>query len=106
MLKYYVAAVAVLCSASSAFAEMELKSPRVDGHPVDWCLVPTKQYGKDAADHYCQMRNMGHAVRFHGERSNERTYILGTKELCDTTRFDHCDRFSVIVCSATMIDPG
>jgi TIR domain len=81
-------------------ADIEVKDPRVNGRPVDWCLVPTKQCGKDAADRYCQMHNMGPAVSFRRQQSDERTLILGTSEICDTTRFNRCDRFSVIVCSA------
>jgi hypothetical protein len=83
-----------------SFADIEVKDPRVNGRPVDWCLAPTKQCGKDAADRYCQMHNMGPAVSFRRQQSDERTLILGTSELCDTTRFSRCDRFSVIVCSA------
>jgi hypothetical protein len=47
------------------------------------------------------MKGLGHAVTFDGVRSSERTIILGTNELCDTHRFDHCDRFSRIVCSGS-----
>jgi len=95
---------AIVCFGSLAFAEIPVQDPRVNGRPVDWCLVPTQQCGKPAADRYCQMQNMGHAVSFRGQRSNERTIILGTRELCDLRRFDHCDRFSLIVCSAVRID--
>jgi hypothetical protein len=101
-----VIAVAVLGFTSSAFAEIKVPNPQMNGRPVDWCLNPTKECGKPAADRYCEMRNFGHAVRFTGQRSETRTYILGTKEICDLKRFDHCDRFSEIVCSASMIDPG
>jgi hypothetical protein len=83
-----------------SLADIEVKDPRVNGRPVDWCLVPMKQCGKDAADRYCQMHNMGPAVSFRRQQSDERTLILGTSELCDTARFSRCDRFSVIVCSA------
>jgi TIR domain len=80
--------------------DIEVKDPRVNGRPVDWCLIPMRQCGKDAADRYCQMHNMGPAVSFRRQLSDEQTLILGTSELCDTTRFSRCDRFSVIVCSA------
>jgi TIR domain len=80
--------------------DLEVKDPRVNGRPVDWCLFPSKQCGRDAADRYCQMHNMGPAVRFSRQQSDERTLILGIGEFCDTTRFSRCDRFSVIVCSA------
>jgi len=96
-MKYVIAAIAIACSASSALAEIPVSNPRVNGRPLDWCLVPTKECGKPAADRYCEMRNMGHAVSFRGQRSDERTYILGTKEICDLSKFDHCDRFSVVV---------
>jgi hypothetical protein len=97
-MRHFIAVVAVLCSASSAFADIKIPNPRVGGRPVDWCLVPAQQCGKPAADRYCQMRNMGRAIGFRGERSTERTLILGTGGICDLTRFDHCDRFSIIVC--------
>jgi hypothetical protein len=99
-----VVVVAVLSFASSAFAEIKVPNPQIDGRPVDWCLTPTKQCGKPAADRFCEMRSMGHAVRFSGQRSETRTYILGTREMCDLTRFDHCDRFTEIVCSAGIVD--
>jgi hypothetical protein len=76
-----------------------VRNPVIQGRPVDWCLVPTKQCGKPAADRYCQMQRLGRALAFEGVRSNQRTIILGTNELCDTRRFDHCDQFSRIVCS-------
>jgi hypothetical protein len=103
-MRYFIAALAIICSASFAFADIRLSNPRVNGRPLDWCLVPTKQCGAPAAERYCQMRNMGHVVSFRGQRSDERTYILGTREVCDLRRFDHCDRFTIIVCSATRID--
>ena len=96
--------VMVLWYVSAAYAETPVQNPRVGGRPVDWCLIPTRQCGKPAADRYCAMHNLGHAIRFRGQRSEERTFILGTREVCDLRRFDHCDRFSVIVCSAGIID--
>jgi hypothetical protein len=99
-MRHFIAMMAVLCSASSALAVSVVQNPRMNGRPVDWCLVPTKQCGKPAADRYCKIQNLGHAVRFSGQRSDERTYILGTGEVCDLRRFDHCDRFSVITCSS------
>jgi hypothetical protein len=98
-MRHFIAVAALLCSASSAFADIRIADPRVGGRPVDWCLVPARQCGKPAADRYCQMRNMGTAVAFRGERSTERTHILGTGGVCDLTKFDHCDRFAVIVCN-------
>jgi hypothetical protein len=50
------------------------------------------------------MQNLGHVVRFRGQRSESATFILGTREICDLRRFDHCDRFTFIVCSAGIID--
>ena len=98
-MRHFIPVLAVLCSVTSAFASSTVRDPTVDNRPVDWCLVPTKQCGKPAADRYCQMKGLGNAVKFEGVRSKERTIILGTGELCDTRRFDHCDRFSRIVCS-------
>jgi hypothetical protein len=103
-MKYTVALIALACSASFALADIRIENPRVNKRPLDWCLVPAKQCGKPAADAYCKLRNMGHAVRFTGQRSGEPTFILGTREICDLRRFDHCDRFSAIVCSAVRID--
>lgn len=103
-MRHFIALLTLLCSTSVAFAEIRVPNPRVNGRPVDWCLVPTKQCGKPAADRYCELRHLGHAVRFRGQRSSEKTYILGTREICDLRRFDHCDRFSLIVCSAVRID--
>ena len=80
-------------------ASSTVRNPVIQGRPVDWCLVPTKQCGKPAADRYCQMKRLGRALQFEGARSNQRTIILGTNELCDTRRFSHCDQFSRIVCS-------
>ena len=99
-----VGLMAVLCFTSNALAEIPLKNPRVNNLPLDWCRIPAKECGKPAADAYCKFRNMGHAVRFNGQRSDTRTYILGTREICDLKRFDHCDRFSEIVCSAVILD--
>ena len=99
-----VVVIAVLCFASSAFADIKVPNPRINGRPVDWCLIPTKECEKPAADRYCQMRNMGHAVGFSGQRFETRTFIPGTREICDLTRCDHCDRFSEIVCSAVILD--
>lgn len=103
-MRQFISVLAILCCASPAFAGTTVKNPRVNNRPLDWCLVPTKQCGRPAADRYCDMKNLGHALSFKGERSSERTYILGTRELCDLRRFDHCDRFSVIECSAGSID--
>ena len=99
-MRYFVAMMVVLCSASSAFAESVATNPRMNDRPVDRCLVPAKQCGQPAADRYCQIKNLGHAVRFDVQRSAERTYILGTGEVCDPKRFGHCDRFSRITCSS------
>ena len=98
-MRHFIAVVVVLSFATSAFAASTVRNPTVQNRPVDWCLVPTKQCGKPAADRYCQMMKLGQAVTFEGVRSKERTIVLGTGELCDTKRFDHCDRFSRIVCS-------
>ena len=98
-MRHFIAILTVLCTASSAFATSTVRNPTMNDRPVDWCLVPTKQCGKPAADRYCQMKSLGRAVSFEGVRSRQQTFILGTGELCDTRRFDHCDRFSVIVCS-------
>jgi hypothetical protein len=97
-MRHFIAGLAVLCCATSAFAKSTVSNPVIENHPVDWCLMPTKQCGKPAADRYCQMMKLGDADTFERVRSTERTIILGTKELCDTKRFDHCDRFSRIVC--------
>ena len=98
-MRHFIAVLAILCSDSAAFAASTVRNPVIQNRPVDWCLVPTNQCGKPAADRYCQMQRLGRAVEFEGVRSRERTIILGTGELCDTSRFDHCDRFSRIVCS-------
>jgi hypothetical protein len=103
-MRYFIALIAVFFSVSSAFAEITFSNPRVNKRPVDWCLFPTKQCGKAAADRFCDIAHSGTAVRFRGERSSEPTLILGTRQLCDRSKFDHCDRFSVIVCSATRFD--
>jgi hypothetical protein len=91
--------LAVLCSTSSTVATSTVRNPVINNRPVDWCLVPTKQCGKPVADEYCKRMRLGHAVQFEGARSSQRTLILGTNELCDTRRFDHCDRLSRVVCS-------
>ena len=75
-----IIAVVFIFLASSAWADIRIANPRVNNRPLDWCLVPTKQCGRPAADRYCQIRNMGHAVSFRGQRSTERTFILGTRE--------------------------
>jgi hypothetical protein len=103
-MKHIVALLTVVCSAVPALADIRVDNPRINGRALDWCLTPARQCGRAAADRYCDMRRMGHAVSFRGQRSGEPTYILGTRETCTTQRFDHCDRFSVIVCSAVIID--
>jgi len=103
-MRYLIALITVFCSVSSAFADIRIPNPTMNGRPVDWCLIPTKQCGRPAAERYCQLRRMGHVVSFQGQRSEQPTFILGTRAICDLRRFDHCDRFSVIVCSASKID--
>jgi hypothetical protein len=88
-MRQFIAVMAVLCSGSSAFATSTVRNPIIQNRPVDFCLVPTKQCGKPAADRYCQMMRLGRAVEFEGVRSREQTIILGTGELCNTSRFDH-----------------
>ena len=100
-MRHLIVGLAVLCCATSAFAKSTVSNPIIEERPVDWCLMPAKQCGKPAADQYCQIMKLGHAVEFERVRSKERTMILGTGELCDTKRFDHCDRFSRIVCSGS-----
>jgi hypothetical protein len=92
--------LALAFSAPSAMADTDFPNPRIENRPVDWCLVPTKQCGKPAADRFCQMRQFRQATHFQGERSNEPTYILGTNQICTQRDFDHCDRFSLIRCES------
>jgi hypothetical protein len=92
-------AATVLALTSSAFAESATNNPTIRNRPVDWCLFPAAECGKPAADRFCQTMRLGNAVTFRGERSSQPTIILGTNALCDTSRFDHCDRFAQIVCS-------
>lgn len=103
-MKYLVALTALLCFTVAAAADTRFTNPRVNKMPLDWCLFPTKQCGKPAAERYCQLRNMGHAVKFKGQRSEAPTYIVGARKICDQSTYDHCDRFSWITCSATRID--
>lgn len=102
-MRYFLALIAIV-SGSSAFAETTFRNPRVGNRAVDWCLNPGVQCGKPAADRFCQIAKSGKAVRFHGQRSSVATLILGNRQLCTLDRFDHCDRFDRIVCSAGRID--
>ena len=109
IMKQLVALLALLCFALPAFtapasADTRINNPTVNQRPLDWCLNPAQDCGKPAAERYCQLRNLGHVVKVAGQRSDRPTYILGTKEICTQPRFDHCDRFSWIVCSAVKID--
>lgn len=98
-MRHVIAVAVVLCSVSSVFASSTVRNPVVRDRPVDFCLMPAQQCGQPAADRYCQIQRLGRALQFEVVRSRGPTIILGTGELCDTRRFDHCDRFSRIVCS-------
>ena len=99
-MRHFIAFLVILCSGSSAFATSTVRDPIIQNRPVDFCLVPAKQCGMPAASRYCQMMRLGSAVTFESVQSSVPTIILGTNELCSTRRFDHCDRFSRIVCSS------
>ena len=103
-LNYLWAIIAVVVSSSSAFADITYNNPRVNNRPVDGCLNPAVQCGRPAADRFCEIAHAGTAVRFHGQRSAVATLILGNRQMCTLNRFDHCDRFDKIVCSATRFD--
>ena len=100
-MRHFIAVLAILCSGSSAFAASVTRNPVIKNQPVDWCLMPSKQCGRPAADRFCGMMKLGNAVEFERVRSSKPTIILGTNERCDTRRFDHCDTFSRIKCSGS-----
>jgi hypothetical protein len=69
-----------------------------NGLPIDYCLYPTKQCGNAAANKFCQDMNAGSVISFKAARSNSKTYIQGNGEICDRTKYDHCDALTQIVC--------
>ena len=42
-MRYFIAALAIICSACSAFADIRLSNPRVNGRPLDWFGVSSRQ---------------------------------------------------------------
>lgn len=69
-----------------------------NGLPIDYCLYPAKQCGQPAADKFCKDMNAGSAISFKAGRVSSGTYIQGNGTTCDTTKYDHCDALTQIVC--------
>ena len=78
------------------------KNPRYYSNhlPIDYCLYPTQQCGKPAADKFCKDMNAGSVITFTWAPSNSGTYIQGNGETCDTKKYSQCNAFTEIVCGS------
>src|SRR5262249_7907006 len=81
VLAYFAAVTFVPQKPPVASADVHVPNPRMNGRPVDWCLLPSRQCGGPAADRYCEMQNMRRAITFTRHRSEDHTLILAPTHL-------------------------
>jgi hypothetical protein len=72
--------------------------------PIDSCLYPAKQCGRPAADFFCKAMNAGGIKSWKLGRRDSGTYIQGSGDTCDLTKFNQCIAFTQIVCGYQRID--